>query len=53
MYEYFAIHTDQLPVEYRDRIGEVGVRRSVGDFLASMTDRLALEESGRLEGQAV
>lgn len=42
---------DMLPQEWRDRAGEAGSTRAaavVGDYIAGMTDRYALEEHRRL-----
>lgn len=44
MYEYFCIHTDKIPFEYRKNL-EIGdsVERTVCDYIACMTDRFAVQ----------
>ncbi|HEY2840160.1 MAG TPA: deoxyguanosinetriphosphate triphosphohydrolase [Pirellulales bacterium] len=37
-----------LPESYRNRAGQIGWQRSVGDYLAGMTDRYAQQEYSRL-----
>ena len=48
MFDWFVRGPENLPEGYRERIEEVGVRRSVGDYLAGMTDRYALSQYRRL-----
>jgi dGTPase len=45
-----ALHEDsrQLPREWRARIGERGLERTLADYIASMTDRSAVQEYRRL-----
>ena len=44
MYEYFCVHTDKIPFEYRKNL-EIGdtVERTVCDYIACMTDRFAVQ----------
>ena len=39
MFDLYAGRPDLLPDKFRDRAQQVGLRRSVGDYLAGMTDR--------------
>ena len=39
MFEYFSGRVEMLPPRFRNRIEQVGLERSVGDYLAGMTDR--------------
>ena len=39
MFQYFCDHTDELPLRHARRTERIGVARSVGDYLAGMTDR--------------
>jgi dGTPase len=48
MFDWFVRHPERLPASFRDRIGQVGVRRSACDYLAGMTDRFALSQYRRL-----
>jgi len=41
MFRGYSARPDLLPTRYRSRIAEVGLARSVGDYLAGMTDRYA------------
>ncbi len=50
---YRRLHTDPtlLPDDWRARAGEGGIQRSatiVGDYVAGMTDRYAMDEHRRL-----
>ena len=44
MYEYFCVHTDKIPFEYRKNL-DIGstVERTVCDYIACMTDRYAVQ----------
>jgi len=44
MYEYFCIHSDKIPFEYRMNL-DIGwsVERTVCDYIACMTDRYAVQ----------
>jgi len=49
--DLFSIYTeypDTLPESYRQRIGPDGLRLTVTDYIAGMTDRFALEEHMKL-----
>ncbi len=48
MYEYLAAHPDRLPATVQARAQRDGIPRSVGDYLAGMTDRFARSEYKRL-----
>jgi dGTPase len=48
MFDWFACRPEKLPESFRGRIEEVGVRKSVGDYLAGMTDRYAMSQYRRL-----
>jgi dGTPase len=48
LFSSFVSEPRQLPREYQRLIEENGVHRVVGDFIASMTDRSAMQEYSRL-----
>ena len=48
MFAGYEARSDLLPSSFQQRAGRVGLRRSVGDYLAGMTDRFAQQEYGRL-----
>lgn len=48
LYEFYTATPDTLPDEHQARIDVVGLERVVGDYIAGMTDRFALEEHARL-----
>ena len=48
MFAGYVARSDLLPTSFQQRAGRVGLRRSVGDYLAGMTDRFAQQEYGRL-----
>ena len=51
LFAWYAAHPDALPVGYRQRIDRFGVRRSVADYIAGMTDRfLEWDHDRRLGG---
>lgn len=50
MFAGFVRNPDWLPPGYFQRIATVGIERTVGDYLAGMTDRFALREHSRLFG---
>jgi dGTPase len=52
MFQRFVADVEQLPAESRARIATGGVARSVGDYLAGMTDRFAHREYLRLFGDS-
>jgi dGTPase len=39
LFEWYVAHPDDLPAGYRHRIETLGLRRSVADYIAGMTDR--------------
>ena len=41
MFNFFVTHPDQMGAHFQQRIDLVGVQRSVGDYIAGMTDRFA------------
>jgi dGTPase len=48
MYQLFTNQPERLPDKFRNRVSVDGAPRAVGDYLAGMTDRFALEEHRRL-----
>lgn len=48
MFEGYAARPDLLPERFRQRAESAGLRRTVGDYLAGMTDRYAWREFERL-----
>lgn len=48
MFDYFVHDPGHLPKSFLDRTEAIGVRRSVGDYLAGMTDRYLEREYARL-----
>ncbi len=42
LYEYYTVHMDELPTDYRDICEQEGVPRAVCDYIAGMTDRYAV-----------
>jgi len=48
LFDYFVQHPDALGESYRDRVEKVGLKRSVGDYIAGMTDRFAQRAYDRL-----
>ena len=48
MFDWFVCRPEKLPESFRGRIEDVGVRRSVGDYVAGMTDRYAMSQYRRL-----
>lgn len=47
LFEILSSDPDRLPIKYQARVPIDGLRRAVGDYLAGMTDRFALEERRR------
>ncbi|MCQ2463839.1 MAG: deoxyguanosinetriphosphate triphosphohydrolase, partial [Clostridia bacterium] len=41
LYEYFAVHTDELPNEYLQIAWHDGAERAAGDYISGMTDSYA------------
>ena len=50
MFEFLVENDDQLPDGFQSRLPDIGVHRTVCDYLAGMTDRFALREHARLCG---
>ena len=48
MFAGYVARPELLPQSFRDRAERVGLHRSVGDYLAGMTDRYAQQEYARL-----
>jgi dGTPase len=48
LFHYYVAQTDLLPPAFRQRIAAPGIERTVGDYLAGMTDRFAAQEYDRL-----
>jgi len=48
LYHFFVTNPQKLPTEYRALCEEVGVERTVCDYIAGMTDRYAITTFGRL-----
>jgi dGTPase len=48
LFRYFLDHPDMLPDEWRERAQTKEKGRVVADFVAGMTDRMALETHRRL-----
>ena len=48
MFDHFQKHPDLLPVKFQNRIEQYGLRRSIGDYLAGMTDRYFQQQYQRL-----
>lgn len=48
MFAHYLVHPELLPESYRQRAARGGVPRSVGDYLAGMTDRFAQQQYQRL-----
>jgi dGTPase len=47
LFDYYLEHADELPHEFRTRVGDEPVQRVV-DYVAGMTDRFAIREFERL-----
>jgi dGTPase len=48
MFAGYVARPDWMPASFQERAAEIGVPRSVGDYLAGMTDRFAQHEYERL-----
>jgi len=49
LFEWYCLHPDEMPPAFRGRAADCGVRRSVADYIAGMTDRyLDLDHHRRL-----
>ena len=47
LFEWYAAHPHELPAGYRHRAETYGVRRSVADYIAGMTDRFLERDHAR------
>jgi dGTPase len=50
LFAFYVHDPGRLPAKFRQRVAADGAARTVGDYLAGMTDRFALEEHERLRG---
>ena len=51
LFEWYCLHPDEMPPAFRGRAERCGIRRSVADYIAGMTDRyLDLDHDRRLGG---
>ena len=48
LFEKYVASPDLLPERFQSRAEEVGLRRSVGDYLAGMTDRFCVQQFQKL-----
>jgi dGTPase len=48
LFNSYVARPELLPQSFRDRTAESGIERTVGDYLAGMTDRFAQQEFQRL-----
>lgn len=48
MFRGYTAHPELMPQSFRDRAATIGLERSVGDYIAGMTDRFAQHEFQRL-----
>ncbi|MBP7585339.1 MAG: deoxyguanosinetriphosphate triphosphohydrolase [Spirochaetes bacterium] len=48
LFGIYCEHPDALPDAYRSRIGSDGLKRTIADYIAGMTDRYAMEEHQKL-----
>jgi dGTPase len=47
LFHWYGAHPEALPAGYRDRADRFGVPRSVGDYIAGMTDRFLEHDHAR------
>jgi dGTPase len=47
LFEWYCGHPDELPQSFRSRAVDHGVRRSVADYIAGMTDRFLEQDYAR------
>lgn len=50
MFDGYLRHPGRLPPRYQQRADEVGLERSIGDYLAGMTDRFCDQQFQQLRG---
>ncbi|MBP9989333.1 MAG: deoxyguanosinetriphosphate triphosphohydrolase [Ruminococcus sp.] len=48
LYEYFLLHVDELPQEYKKIVDSEGTERATCDYIAGMTDRYAVQTFEKL-----
>lgn len=48
LYEYFLMHVDQMPDEYKLIVEREGIERATCDYIAGMTDRYAVQTFEKL-----
>jgi dGTPase len=53
LFRHFLEHPEELGERARVQVGREGLHRAIGDYLAGMTDRYALQEHQRLFGLRV
>jgi dGTPase len=49
LFDFYQAHPDHLPAMYQSRAERVGIRRSIGDYLAGMTDRFCHDQFQRFQ----
>jgi dGTPase len=47
LFDYYVARPELLPVAFQQRVDQSGIERAVGDYLAGMTDRFAMQEFER------
>jgi len=47
LFDWYCGHPDELPQSFRSRAADCGVRRSVADYIAGMTDRFLEQDHAR------
>jgi dGTPase len=52
LFDHYLACPDELPESFQRRTEEVGLRRTVGDYLAGMTDRFAMAQFARADSSA-
>jgi dGTPase len=50
LFEWYCDHPDALPAGFRRRADQFGLRRSVADYIAGMTDRFLEHDHARRLG---
>jgi dGTPase len=50
LFEWYCGHPDALPTRFRRRADAFGLRRSVADYIAGMTDRFLEHDHARRLG---
>jgi dGTPase len=52
LFEWYCLHPGEMPSSFRSRAEQFGVRRSVADYIAGMTDRFLDRDHDRRIGSA-